>query len=338
MSFLEYYQDYSIGGSEPSVTRLADALKNSTIENTCDKITPAQGAANDDVSLIGHYNSLAISETVHFFSCDMTFDKIFRTRGELPASIWTGAVFSGEMHTRLDDFDILFSATGRPQVVSVGQTSTYMDQPTSSRRLRMSSFLLAESFFDAVDPDDPEDHLAPLKSLIQPGVRLVSIGYNESLMNNLLNLLNNPFRGPTGRLYVETQVMSSVFELAKCLDNAALEPSNHGGEKVNLAYEARHVIDQAPEKFDSIIDLAAKLGTNETTLRRQFKSAFGMTLFEYVLNTRMQAARLLLQDGYLQIAEISHRVGYTTPANFSTAYKRYFGVSPAKDRGKILLG
>nr|WP_247744807.1 helix-turn-helix transcriptional regulator [Shimia sp. R11_0] len=92
------------------------------------------------------------------------------------------------------------------------------------------------------------------------------------------------------------------------------------------------MIDEAPEQFTSILSLAQTLGSNETTLQRQFRKAFDTTIFEYVLRRRMTCAQMLVRDGHLSISEISYRVGYNSPANFSTAYKRFFGFSPAQHR------
>ena len=69
-------------------------------------------------------------------------------------------------------------------------------------------------------------------------------------------------------------------------------------------------------------------------MRRQFKAAFGVTIMEYAQARRMEAARLMVHDATFQIAEIAYRVGYTDPANFTNAYKRYFGVPPRLDRFK----
>ncbi|MEC8040239.1 MAG: AraC family transcriptional regulator, partial [Pseudomonadota bacterium] len=102
----------------------------------------------------------------------------------------------------------------------------------------------------------------------------------------------------------------------------------------DLAFEARQLIDDCPERFQSIRALAAELNTNETTLQRQFKAKFDLTVFQYVLARRMQAARILIKDGHLQIAEVAYRVGYNSPANFSTAYRRYYGHAPQDERSK----
>jgi AraC-like DNA-binding protein len=42
----------------------------------------------------------------------------------------------------------------------------------------------------------------------------------------------------------------------------------------------------------------------------------------------MEATAQLLVEREFSVAEIAYRVGYEYPANFSCAFKRYYGCSP----------
>lgn len=326
MTLAEFYNEVSIGATEPEIVRLADALVLvSSARTRLLSVDPER-----DQTATGRYCSMSVAPDVQFFCCDLNIDPHVRWESSMPPGIWVGSIFCGDWSTSLNDISVQFPANGLPLLISVGQPSQFIDRPLSGRRLRMSSFLMGQGFFDHVDRDDPSDHLRGLSALLQPGIHILPLGADLALTQNLLSLLDNPYRGATGRLFVESTVMASIFALAEHLNDA---PSHEAmGHRSNLALEARKHIDQAPERFESISALAAQLGTNETTLRREFKSTVGVTIFEYVLNCRMQAARLLVRDGHLQISEIAYLIGYSSPSNFTAAYRRFFGHTPVEDR------
>ena len=53
-----------------------------------------------------------------------------------------------------------------------------------------------------------------------------------------------------------------------------------------------------------------------------------MTIYAYILQPCMEAMAQMLVEREFSVAEIAYRVGYEYPANFSCAFKRYYGCSP----------
>ncbi|WFR57922.1 response regulator [Anaerocolumna sp. AGMB13025] len=72
------------------------------------------------------------------------------------------------------------------------------------------------------------------------------------------------------------------------------------------------------------------------TIRSIFKRQTGKTIHEYLTETRMERARVLLENGSLKIKEISERVGYDSVSYFCMRFSRNFGVSPLSYRKKIV--
>lgn len=81
-----------------------------------------------------------------------------------------------------------------------------------------------------------------------------------------------------------------------------------------------------------IQELASLVGTNTKRLNQAFKYCTGITVFEYLREERMKEAGLLLQNTRLPISDIALRVGFTSSANFSTAFKERFGIPPSRYR------
>ncbi|AUC84610.1 hypothetical protein CW731_04520 [Polaribacter sp. ALD11] len=76
--------------------------------------------------------------------------------------------------------------------------------------------------------------------------------------------------------------------------------------------------------------LSKKFGTNECALKKGFKTQFGITVFGYIIDLKMDKAKELLFDKKLPVGEVSELVGYKNPQHFSTAFKKKYGVTPSK--------
>jgi AraC-like DNA-binding protein len=82
-----------------------------------------------------------------------------------------------------------------------------------------------------------------------------------------------------------------------------------------------------------IEEVARDLGFSRQTLYRRLK-AEGMT-FEQLLDTlRHRLALRLIRDEGLAVKEAAYRLGFSDPAAFSRAFKRWTGASPSELRGK----
>lgn len=77
----------------------------------------------------------------------------------------------------------------------------------------------------------------------------------------------------------------------------------------------------------TIEELGRRFGLSVSALQRQFRQAFSSSVNEYRRSMRLQRARADLERG-CTIAEAACQAGYTSAANFSTAFRRQFGVSP----------
>jgi AraC-like DNA-binding protein len=84
-------------------------------------------------------------------------------------------------------------------------------------------------------------------------------------------------------------------------------------------------IGQTPQNLDAI---AGQLGMSVSTLQRLCKSLYGKTLFDYVRQRRLEMARDAIQHRRASIGEAAFIAGYRHSSNFTSAFKRAFGISP----------
>jgi len=106
-----------------------------------------------------------------------------------------------------------------------------------------------------------------------------------------------------------------------------------GGDEVLVRAARRYLATRLAEP-PSLDALARALGSNERRLSAAFHRYVGLTVFAYVREERMRRARHLLAHTASSIAAIAEEVGFSSAANFSTAFREHTGESPSAYRGK----
>ena len=81
-------------------------------------------------------------------------------------------------------------------------------------------------------------------------------------------------------------------------------------------------------------DIAREAGTSGSGLQRLFKTAHGTSVVEHIRQKRLEQARRALAEDQVSIQEASSLAGYGNDANFATAFKRQFGLSPSEARAR----
>jgi AraC-like DNA-binding protein len=95
-----------------------------------------------------------------------------------------------------------------------------------------------------------------------------------------------------------------------------------------LALEVRRVLASRVAGGDTRIGAVARaLTTSTRSLQRQL-AAQGLSYQELVDQTRKEAAQRYLADTALPIAEVAYLLGYSEPAAFHRAFKRWSGATP----------
>jgi len=94
------------------------------------------------------------------------------------------------------------------------------------------------------------------------------------------------------------------------------------------------VIDRRHAEALSLRDVARELGVTPGHLTTVVRRRTGRTVQEWIIERRMAAARGLLAETDLPVAEVARRVGVPDPGYFSRLFSRAHGTSPRKWRGR----
>lgn len=76
--------------------------------------------------------------------------------------------------------------------------------------------------------------------------------------------------------------------------------------------------------------ISRKFLLNDFKLKKGFKEVYGLTVFGYIHELRMQHAYTLIISSGLTVGEIAAVIGYTSDSSFIRAFKLFYGQSPGK--------
>ena len=77
-----------------------------------------------------------------------------------------------------------------------------------------------------------------------------------------------------------------------------------------------------------------EVGVSRTQLHRKLKEMTGVPTSEFLRNIRLNEAARLIRERKINITQVSYMVGFANNSHFSTAFKKYFGMSPTEYAAK----
>jgi AraC-like DNA-binding protein len=102
---------------------------------------------------------------------------------------------------------------------------------------------------------------------------------------------------------------------------------------VDVTVKIKNIIHLNPEKFFSNQYLASMAGVSVKTAEYKFKSEYGKTIHQYMLEFKIkEAISYFVTFPEISIKEIAYNLGFYDEYHFSKQFKKITGVSPAEYR------
>ncbi|WP_461137375.1 helix-turn-helix transcriptional regulator [Spirosoma terrae] len=190
-----------------------------------------------------------------------------------------------------------------------------------------------------------------------------AIGYDDSWSDKAQQALErqHPFSGITGTQHISAQMLSLIDSIrtskavgpmqnllfqSRILELLALQIDQFKAPRIDQdtinpgeaekLYQLKAYLDSHFLTTYTLTQLSRLVLLNEFKLKKGFKQLFGVTVFSYIRQLRMEYAGLLLRDCTMPVEEVSERLGYEHPQHFSIAFKKYSGVNPSHyQRNKV---
>jgi AraC-like DNA-binding protein len=140
--------------------------------------------------------------------------------------------------------------------------------------------------------------------------------------------------------YENDQRVNRLFELREEARHQFAESASIAPGKITINAEEEKMVTQMLKAIEAHIDneqynadqLARDIAISRASLYKKMQTILGITPTDFIRNVRLKRAAQLLADTQLSINEIAGRVGFVTARNFSSQFKKMFGVTPSEYR------
>ncbi|GAB2667034.1 hypothetical protein BIY22_14865 [Vibrio panuliri] len=166
------------------------------------------------------------------------------------------------------------------------------------------------------------------KALEQFGFQHMHIHASHPIQD-CVNLLFSPL---TSEALLPMYIQGKSYELlALCAQSLFSEIPRKTGisdTALNRVHQARDILERQLLHPPKIHDLAHLVGTNECSLKKEFKAVFDTSPYAYVIQRRMEKAYRQILTSDLPITTIAQNHGYNNTSHFASTFFKYFGIRP----------
>lgn len=139
---------------------------------------------------------------------------------------------------------------------------------------------------------------------------------------------------PGGRLFADS--LASALATRLLVLQTRRKDTDATRARALPTWRLRQVIEYIDANLDqdlSLAELAGVAGFSRSHFQPLFKQAVGMPVHRFVLERRVERARLRLLEGRWTLMEISLEAGFAHPSHMARCMRRILGVSPSQVAG-----
>ncbi len=256
----------------------------------------------------------------------------------LGAGLCVMLLLEGEIDAALDGTSLRFRAQGRPvgRIWSLSRPTTLVRASAQGRRVRKVNINVPPAW---------------LKNRLGEGEMT-----GDALTGFLRAQLSIKAWEPSARSVRGAEEVLAIGDDAGLIDQLALErktldmlsdalsgfrplepeprPDRLSMRDVTRAQAVRDLLLRMRDEDIHLAEVARASGMSVSTLQRVFRQCYGQTVMEFLRIRRLEVGRdALVRDG-VSVAEAAFRSGYSSAANFATAFQREFGYPPSHARDR----
>lgn len=264
---------------------------------------------------------------------ELTLSDHIELHYEKPANIVEMVfILSGKNLVRHDDIRHPFLLQANQHNILFLNRANGRQEWVSDESLKVFGISLTPEFFTNFFPEKSQ-HLARFLDHIHTERPGILTSHNHVITRSMLNVIHEIMHCDKPVVFRKIFLVSKVMELLVLQleqmhgDSSTAKRRMSATVKEKL-YAVKEFLDKNMEADFSIASLANHYGTNEFTLKQGFKVLFGTSIFDYWNHIRFDCAKRMLKEGS-SVQEVANKMGYSSPQNFSTAFKKRFGLIPS---------
>ena len=132
--------------------------------------------------------------------------------------------------------------------------------------------------------------------------------------------------------YTQAFANHMVYDILLCALRYGKKKEICASESADKIQDVARYISKHFDMPLSLQDAAAMVYMEQTYFSKRFKQLTGFGFQEYLTQTRLRAAELLLESTDLSMGEIAEQCGFTSSNYFGDVFRRWKGVSPSAYR------
>lgn len=133
------------------------------------------------------------------------------------------------------------------------------------------------------------------------------------------------------RIHLELANLRRPVAAPAPVETGPTPPPSHHPDEV-MATAAMRLIDDNLSAALTLAGIARALGTHEKRLSQAFRQHAGLTVFAYLSEARIARGRRLLADTDMSVQQIAEQTGFSSAANFATAFREHVDATPTAYR------
>ncbi len=278
-------------------------------------------------SATGHYLARRVRPDMQYFECNLHFTEPLRIHKVLPESLCVVHVVNGQWSHSVDGGAPNLYNPRAPAILGLSQPMETIDILPAQSHVRLCGLRVSSDFIHEL-MEHGDSTLRPLLALQKDGAQFIELPNCKAVSCLFERLYHSPYHGALKRLHEESLTLGVFVELAVYMGASVSQRPCSPRAHRDLAHEARRLLEEDLGRPPCAHELARTLGVGETTLRRIFKNEFGRSMLHYLRDRRLEVGRQLLRQRKWQVAQVAYRMGYSSPSNFTHAYKARFGYPP----------
>ncbi len=208
----------------------------------------------------------------------------------------------------------------------IGANRFHYTLPDDPKEYDRSKVFLSNEALERILDLFPEE--LQIKSVFNP-TTLVFAQLTEEEQRFTEQILEEINRNADDKHYSEAVLLSCYLRLLVYLNKSTNEIAAASSDVTQKAVE--YINSHIAENI-SIDDICAAIPMSKYHFCRKFKQATGLTVMDYVLQTRLVAAKHMLSSESFPVSEISGKCGFSSISYFCRVFKESTGMSPLQYR------
>lgn len=160
------------------------------------------------------------------------------------------------------------------------------------------------------------------KRKISPAIKLI-----------INDIINCRFEDTVKKIYLEGKILEMIAvymdELMSGKEKKCFSTKISLSDLESL-HEAKKILDNSLVAPPTIRELAKMVYINEYKLKKGFKELFGIPVHSYVIDKRMELARMLMEEKNVSVTDAVLHVGYSDASHFAEKFRKKYGVNPSE--------